>query len=653
MKHFIFTTLLLLSSYGFSQSVVYGVDPQSSDLVSIDTVTFASTTITLTSTTGTIQGCNGLATDPCGLNYIVYRVAGTRYLGTINFASGVITEIGSLADNISSIAYDYTTSTLYGVTGDGANTPETLYEINTTTAAMVFAATLGNGDDGETITFNPTDGLLYHWSGWGVGNAIMETIDPANYAITPVTYSGDLIENVGAAVYVGGRFLVSDINLFEMHWVTTAGVVTNTNAAFGLKGLSFGSQGISSVTVSSTPGTVVCSGDTVVITPSVVNPNYTYNWLDGAGVSTGVTTNTFSTDTAGTFICEVTSPCGVVASSPIVITAGLNPVFTLQLGGSPFICPGDSVSIFGGPSGGTNQWFYNGNLITGATNASYFGSAPGFYALLHTNAAGCSDSANYYLGNSPVPTVTLASPAGLEFCPGDSIELTVNTNGDFIQWFLNNTAISGATGNTHYATAAGSYNVTAINSIGCNDSAAAPLQVTEASVPNVILTPSTVANFCAPGTVDISVNAGGGSRQWYRNGVMIPGANGNFYTVADPGVYNVVKTNMSGCSDSAAVGTTAIDTCGLGLADAKADLIFKMFPNPATNQVTLDFSAETLSAINQVSIISIDGKSVAVYDREAILATNLVIGLDNIAKGLYFVKVSAKGRESVKELIVH
>jgi len=654
MKNLLVLVFLLTTVIGWNQSSVYGVDPFSSNLSVIDTTTFIETTTVLTSSTGIVTGCNGLASDPCGVNYIVYKVGGSRYLGTVNFSTSVITEIGLLADNISSIAYDYSNSLLYGVTGDGANTPETLYESNTTTASMTFVQTLGNGNDGEAITYNPTDGLLYHWSGWGVGNVIMETIDPLTFVITPITLSGGVIENVGSAVYAGGKFLVSDINLGEMHWVTTSGSVTNTAASFDLKGLSFGAQGTSTITLSSSPGSTVCPGSSVVITPSTLNSNATYNWLNGAGVSIGVTTSTVSTDTAGTFTCEVTGPCGIVTSSPITITAGSNPVVQLSPAGPIGICPGDDVLISSNTSG-INQWYVNGQLLPGQNNDSLTVSTEGIYNMILENTDGCSDSSSVgvlVVFNS-VPNVIL-SPAGpVEFCPGDSVEITVNTGGGAIQWTKDGVVIPNAATNSFYASMSGSYNVIKTNMSGCSDSSATPVQVTEATLPSVILTPSPEAIFCGPGTVDLSVNNGGGARQWYVNGSLISGETGMTYSVSAEGIYNVLKTNMSGCSDSAAVGITAIDTCLLSISGHSNELNFNVFPNPASHQFTIDFDPNLLPEVLAISIIGMDGKVVLTVPKEAILSNSLLIDSKSLSSGYYIVSVVSKRSESHKELIIN
>ena len=76
---------------------------------------------------------------------------------------------------------------------------------------------LGNGLDGETIAFNPANGLIYHASGNAQGGHFWESID--GVALTIVTSQQFTGPNVGsnensAMVYfpATGRFLVSDLD---------------------------------------------------------------------------------------------------------------------------------------------------------------------------------------------------------------------------------------------------------------------------------------------------------------------------------------------------------------------------------------------------------------------------------------------------------
>jgi hypothetical protein len=183
-------------------------------------------TVILTLAGEAILGGNGLALDPTtGDLFGILKLQGQegRELVTIDPATGICTSVGDLGDRFAAIAFD-SAGTLYGVTGDGALISETLYEISTRNARITLITALGNGDDGEALTFNPDDGLLYHLS--GTTQQIFETINPSTVAITNIPLSGEtFIEGLGLGYQGSGVFLMSDWegNLLQ---VTTAGVVS-------------------------------------------------------------------------------------------------------------------------------------------------------------------------------------------------------------------------------------------------------------------------------------------------------------------------------------------------------------------------------------------------------------------------------------------
>lgn len=132
---------------------------------------------------------------------------------------------------------------LVGVTGDGAATPESLFVLDQTNASATFIMTLGNGNDGETIGFNPDDGLLYHASGRHDGNRFWESIDVNSATmIASGQFTGpDVREETLAMTYnpASGTFLVADLgnDFFD---TTLAGVATKIGTTpLNLKGLAF------------------------------------------------------------------------------------------------------------------------------------------------------------------------------------------------------------------------------------------------------------------------------------------------------------------------------------------------------------------------------------------------------------------------------
>jgi len=119
-------------------------------------------------------------------------------------------------------------SILYGVIGDGGSPSETFYTVNTSTAAATFVQTLGNGNDGESIAFNPNDGLMYHWSGFSSHvTQVMETINLGSGVVSNVVQdftSYDPVEVWGSTYDPStGGFLVTDIE-GKLSAVTPGGV---------------------------------------------------------------------------------------------------------------------------------------------------------------------------------------------------------------------------------------------------------------------------------------------------------------------------------------------------------------------------------------------------------------------------------------------
>ena len=121
----------------------------------------------------------GLAQNPLdGSIYAVLRTrAGLTLLAVVVPRTGQATLVGDLGDWFEGIAF-LSDGTLYGVTGDRASSPESLFLIDRSDATTTLVRTLGNGGFGDSIGFHPGNGLLYHASGEG-NELSFGTIDPA------------------------------------------------------------------------------------------------------------------------------------------------------------------------------------------------------------------------------------------------------------------------------------------------------------------------------------------------------------------------------------------------------------------------------------------------------------------------------------------
>ena len=182
-----------------------------------------------------VTGATGMAVDPISgkmyallrLNPFVQESPSVRQLVTVDPNTGMATDIGP-ANNGTSLAFSdlafAANGTLYGVTGNSGASPETMFTLNKATGAATFFKTLGNGNDGETIAYNPADGLMYHTSGENeprsnpAPNIVFETINLAEPTrpVTSLTLSGATIDEATALVYSPGEFFLwADLN-FEL-----------------------------------------------------------------------------------------------------------------------------------------------------------------------------------------------------------------------------------------------------------------------------------------------------------------------------------------------------------------------------------------------------------------------------------------------------
>ncbi|WP_010230322.1 HYR domain-containing protein [Gillisia marina] len=195
----------------------------------LDPSTYASVSPPISITVGgnPVNGLNGMDRSPINNEvYIVVKPSGGgRRLATLDPLTGVATIIGSnFSENFASITFD-SVGNLFGVTGDGSSTSESLFSINPSTGAITYLTGLGAGSDGEAIAFNPDDGLIYHWSGRD-SNFAFESIDPVTLVITSIPVSGYLTDEILGAQYLGnGEFILANLDQ-EFVTMTTTGFST-------------------------------------------------------------------------------------------------------------------------------------------------------------------------------------------------------------------------------------------------------------------------------------------------------------------------------------------------------------------------------------------------------------------------------------------
>ncbi|HEV2722150.1 MAG TPA: hypothetical protein VG323_19165, partial [Thermoanaerobaculia bacterium] len=234
--------------------------------------------------------------------------------------------------------------------------------------------------------------------------------------------------------------------------------------------------------------------------------------------------------------------------APASVTVNpLPPTPTINAGGPTTFCAGGSVTLTSSSASG-NQWYLDGNPISGETGSSTVATVTGNYTVIVT-LSGCASAASSatVVTVNPLPATPTITPSGpTTFCAGGSVTLTSSAaSGN--QWKLNGSPIGGATGTTYIANASGSYTVTVTDGNGCSATSSATVVTVNALPATPTITPGSATTFCAGGSVTLTSSSATGN-QWNLNGNPIGGATGTTYNATATGNYTVTVTNGSGCT---------------------------------------------------------------------------------------------------------
>src|SRR5690606_8976997 len=331
------------------------------------------------------------------------------------------------------------------------------------------------------------------------------------------------------------------------------------------------------------------------------------------------------------------------------------------------LCNGGSFDIsVNSPPYDLVTWYKDGVAIDGATGSSYTITEAGEY-YAEAAPSFCPDSTSTSLpvvvtmancGGNPIQSPVIAGDVML--CPNTDGTATV-TNGityDSYQWyykywFLEDDfeAIEGATSDSFtydwftYDQAIFKVVVTLdgvtyeSNTIQIDSYNWTGLLLSYDLGDNVTFDPDTeIFSLCEGTEFELTVNNPPYEViNWYKDGVLIEGANEATYTITEPGVY-LVEAAPSFCPDSTnTIEMTVVGVdCELNTNNPQNNLQMSVYPNPTQDNINITIAnfAEPVS----YTIADITGKTVmsGTFDQ----AENTV-ALGGLTLGLYFVKVSS------------
>ena len=218
-------------------------------------------------------------------------------------------------------------------------------------------------------------------------------------------------------------------------------------------------------------------------------PSLTYNWFREISPTESelvATTVSYEVTSPGTYFVETNyGPCSsrsfsnrvtVTQSQSTNVTAIINSTL-----GNPYCVSDGPTTLSASASGNAYQWFFNNEIITGATQQEYTTNEPGNYTV-NIDIGLCSATATIDLINSFSSSLDVPQNNFIE--TDETLISTVTTNAvdPEFTWFLNNNVIPNETENSIEVSDAGNYRVVISQTTGCITTQELTFEVTKPTV---------------------------------------------------------------------------------------------------------------------------------------------------------------------------
>lgn len=376
-----------------------------------------------------------------------------------------------------------------------------------------------------------------------------------------------------------------------------------------------------------------CLGDTVHLAATSFS-GATYDWmLDGKSVSGWKFSDMGATE-PGVYKVKVTSPASPCpAYSNELKLEAIDPGFKVEVTTplDSILCAGEAITLSAtSTKGGVSYSWRKDNVdIPGATAPSYTVTTTGYYRVAASDGSSLCPaiSRNILFTVKPNPPAYISVPGGTyTACDNIGVLLEANTGGYTYQWYRNGSPVFGWVDSSALAKNTGIYTVKVRTADGC-ESLSPGVTVNILPAPNPIIT----LTGLVLGTLNPHY-----TYQWYRNGVLIPGATTDKLNLLFNGRYTVVVTDVNGCSAESLPFDVMLP--GLGVDNVITANDVKLYPNPTETKIFIEAPASV-----NVEVKDVTGR--VVYEKEGAKE----IDMSKYADGVYLFSISNKDGVLIKK----
>lgn len=392
--------------------------------------------------------------------------------------------------------------------------------------------------------------------------------------------------------------------------------------------------------------TVICQGQSAVLTASSNLPPTTYTWTGGGPPQYGdVVTYSPMATTVYTINAIGANGCSTLAIQSLSVRPipSVNAYASLN---QTLICSGKSTTLIAHSNPETNNYSWNFGPLTPSVEVSP--TVPTVYTVTSTySETGCSNTRTV-LVNVFTPEITI-TPASADVCRGTTVTLSASGALTSYTWSLNgNSVFTPSASPPSEATIAVSPTATTIYTLMTRSRSstitalhcelAHTVQVNAHNLPTVSVSASRNP-ICQFESTELFAD---GATTYTWTGGLSSSPSVAVIVGESTVIYTVTGADTHNCQDKAVI-TISVGIC-YGVEEIQGQSDVRLFPNPSTGE----FTVHSDSDIN-LNIISQIGQVVKTISLSA--SNNHTLEINDLPSGIYFI-VGSNSQGTVKKKMV-
>lgn len=400
--------------------------------------------------------------------------------------------------------------------------------------------------------------------------------------------------------------------------------------------------------------TLICGGSGTtqlsIGTPSAFN-NLWYAsgsasgpWVLTTNQGTTIISDTISSPTY--FINVASCPSGLSDTSVAVfvnVSPGPLPVVALNTN-QAYYCQGGNPALLVASGATTYTWTPGTGLNSTTTDSVYcvLQNFQSTYTVTGYDTYGCSDTAIVRVSRATMPIVTV-NPLTTSVCQGSSITLratATNLSGAGITYTWEPGAL---TGDSIVISPASDiqYVVTGVSSYGCSNDGS--IDTSSISIdPLAVSSFSYIASGDTVAFLNFSTDAT--SYSWDFGDGSTATSQSPFHVYAGDGSYDVTLLASNNCNTDTFITTININVLGIGQANST---IASLTPNPAGSVLSVSFVGQA----DRIDVLDLMGHIITSRSIAPASGNRLQLDLSGLSAGVYFIRLSNQGQDSLLRFV--